>query len=194
MPCLLHSVPFILISENPQKLLLLMPCLLHSVSFFLHFGEPTEASSAYALSATLCLILSSFRRTHRSFICLCHVCYRRCLIFVPFREPTKDSSALALSATIAHVRSSLQRASGSVHLLWAHLLPEAEAHGGGQDARPGQRASRGPHAPAHRGASQGRWAAAGRDGERLPHWIWSQVCALLCALCVGVADKVWVGG
>ena len=239
MLSLLHTVCFggFFISKNSLKLHLLWCGLLKSVSFFLHFREPTEASSAYALSATLCLILSYFRepteasfadalsatlclilssfwRTHRSFICLCPVCYPLshsffisenpqklhllmpcllqtvCLIFVPFREPTIDSSALAQSATIACVRSSLQRASGSVHLLWAHLLPEAEAHGGGQDARPGQRASRSPHAPAHRGASQGRWAAAGRDGERLSHWIWSQVCALLW----GWGGRVGVGG
>ena len=218
MISLLHTVCFILffISKNPQKLHLLWCGLLKSVSFFLHFREPTEASSAYALSATLCpiysyfrepteassayalcatlcLILSSFQRTHRSFICLCPVCYRRSVsFFFLFKNPQK-TRLLWPCLLQSLILSSLQRASGSIHLLWAHLLPKAEAHGGGQDACPGQRASRSPHTPAHRGASKGWWAAAGRDGERLPHWIWSQVCALLCGG-GGMADEVWVGG
>ena len=115
MLSLLHTVcfGFFFISKNSLKLHLLWCGLLKSVSFFLHFREPTEASSAYALSATLCpiysyfrepteasfadalsdtlcFILSSFQRTHRSFICLCHVCYRRCVSFsFLFENPQK---------------------------------------------------------------------------------------------------------
>lgn len=40
---------------------------------------------------------------------------------------------------------SLQRTSGGLHLLWTGLLPEAEAHGSGQDARQSPRPQSGSH-------------------------------------------------
>ena len=56
-----------------------------------------------------------------------------------------------------------------VHLPGPGVLPEAEAHGAGQDARPQHGAPRRPHQAAHRGQEQGRGAEARGDGERLPH-------------------------
>mmetsp|Transcript_82902 Transcript_82902/g.243054 ORF Transcript_82902/g.243054 Transcript_82902/m.243054 type:complete len:201 (-) Transcript_82902:111-713(-) len=60
------------------------------------------------------------------------------------------------------------RAAGVLHLLRAHLLPEAQAHGRGQDARARARPAHGPHAAAHGGARQGGRPAPRGDGARLP--------------------------
>ena len=99
-PCLLHSVSFILISENPQKLLLLMPCLLPSVSFFLHFREPTGASSAYAMSVTDGVShFRSFSRTHKGLICFGPVCYNRLCSFFLAESLWKRTSTLGPSTT-----------------------------------------------------------------------------------------------
>lgn len=65
-----------------------------------------------------------------------------------------------------------RRAAGGVHILWASVLPEAEAHGAGQDARESPRAARGAHAPADRGALARRRPAPGGDGTRLSYRIW----------------------
>lgn len=54
-----------------------------------------------------------------------------------------------------------RRAAGGVHLHGPRVLPEAQAHGAGQDARARQGAARGAHAPADRGALARRRPAPG---------------------------------
>lgn len=67
------------------------------------------------------------------------------------------------------------RAAGGVRVLGPGVLPEAEAHGAGQDARARARAPRRAHAPAHRGPLARRRPAPRRDGAGLPHRIRRQV-------------------
>lgn len=55
------------------------------------------------------------------------------------------------------------------------VLPEAEAHGAGQDARQVARSTRRADTPANRGSQSRGRSAAGRDGERLSHQLRSQV-------------------
>ena len=68
-----------------------------------------------------------------------------------------------------------QGAAQRLHLLRSHLLPEAEAHGAGQDARARQGAASGADPAADGGPVTGRGTAAGRDGEGLPHRIRGEV-------------------
>lgn len=55
------------------------------------------------------------------------------------------------------------------------VLPEAEAHGAGQDACQVARSTCRADTPAHRGSQSRGRSAAGRDGERLSHQLRSQV-------------------
>lgn len=54
-------------------------------------------------------------------------------------------------------------------VLQAHLLPEAEAHGPGQDARKSKRAKSRVDASAYGRTVSRRWSATRRNGERLSH-------------------------
>ena len=69
-----------------------------------------------------------------------------------------------------------RRTSQCLCVLWAHLLPEAEAYGAGQDACQSQ--IKGTpwcaHSSAHGGAVPRGRASSRRDGEGLPHWVRGQ--------------------
>ena len=69
-------------------------------------------------------------------------------------------------------------ASQCLCVLWACLLPEAEAHGAGQDACQSESQIKGTpcfaHSSAHGGAVPRGRASSRRDGEGLPHWVRGQ--------------------